>query len=179
VQYADSSGVLMVHAAGNDGANLDTTDTFPSRYYADGGEAQRWITVGASSWEGGANLVASFSNYGDERVDLFAPGVSIYAPVPNQQYDRADGTSMAAPVVSGVAALIMAHYPELTALQVREAILASVTTYPDLDVVVPGQGGPQQDSASLRKAPLDELSVTGGVVNAYQALQKAAAMAGS
>jgi subtilisin family serine protease len=180
VQYADSSGVLMVHAAGNDGANLDTTDTFPSRYYADGGEAQRWITVGASSWEGGTNLVASFSNYGDERVDLFAPGVSIYAPVPDQQYDRADGTSMAAPVVSGVAALIMAYYPELTALQVREAILAGVTTYPDLSVVVPGQqGGPQQDSASLRKAPLDELSVTGGVVNAYQALQKAAAMAGS
>ena len=165
VQYADSMGVLMVHAAGNDGANVDSTDNFPSPYYADGGRAQRWIEVGASSWEGGEKLAASFSNYGAERVDVFAPGHSIYSTVPGNAYERNDGTSMAAPMVSGLAALIMAHYPSLAATDVRDIILETATPYQDQPVARPGDG---------ETVPFGTLSDTGAVVNARAALQRAA-----
>ena len=165
VQYADSMGVLMVHAAGNDGANVDSTDNFPSPYYADGGRAQRWIEVGASSWEGGEKLAASFSNYGAERVDVFAPGHSIYSTVPDDAYERNDGTSMAAPMVSGLAALIMAHYPSLTATDVRTIILETATPYRNRTVARPGDG---------ETVPFGTLSDTGAVVNAHAALQRAA-----
>lgn len=165
VQYADSMGVLMVHAAGNDGANVDSTDNFPSPYYADGGRAQRWIEVGASSWEGVEKLAASFSNYGAERVDVFAPGHSIYSTVPGNAYERNDGTSMAAPMVSGLAALIMAHYPSLAATDVRDIILETATPYQDQPVARPGDG---------ETVPFGTLSDTGAVVNARAALQRAA-----
>ncbi|MCS4221232.1 S8 family peptidase [Salinibacter ruber] len=165
VQHADSMGVLMVHAAGNDGANVDSTDNFPSPYYADGGRAQRWIEVGASSWEGGEKLAASFSNYGAERVDVFAPGHSIYSTVPDDAYERNDGTSMAAPMVSGLAALIMAHYPSLTATDVRTIILETATPYRNRTVARPGDGA---------TVPFGTLSDTGAVVNAYAALRRAA-----
>jgi len=153
-----------VHAAGNDGANIDTTDNFPTDVYLDGGSPERWITVGASSWEGETKLAASFSNYGPEQVDLFAPGVDIYSTTPGQTYERIPGTSMAAPMVSGVAALVMAFYPELSALDVRRIVLDTVTPFPERQVVVPG-GDTQVSFASL--------SVTGGIVNVAEALRRA------
>ena len=164
VQHADSMGVLMIHAAGNDGANVDSTDNYPSPYYADGGRAKRWIEVGASSWKGGTDLAASFSNYGAERVDVFAPGHSIYSTVPNNKYERNDGTSMAAPMVSGLAALIMAHYPSLSAMEVHAIILDTATRYRNQPVARPG------DSQTV---PFGTLSRTGAVVNARAALQRA------
>jgi subtilisin family serine protease len=168
VQHADSMGVLMVHAAGNDGENVDSTDNYPSPYYEGDGRAQRWIEVGASSWKGGKQLAAPFSNYGTERVDLFAPGHSIYSTVPNGQYERNDGTSMAAPMVSGLAALIMAHYPSLTATEVRSIILDTATRYRDRKVTRPG---------GTETARFGALSKTGAVVNANSALQRADDMA--
>ena len=125
VQYADEHGVLMVHAAGNDGQNSDSIASFPNPYYLAGGRAQNWIEVGASSWRGGDSLAASFSNYGRARVDLFAPGVDILSTIPHDKYDRYSGTSMATPVVVGVAALVMSYYPSLSAAEVKR-ILARV-----------------------------------------------------
>ncbi len=165
VRYADSMNVLMVHAAGNDGANVDTTDNFPTRRYLDGGQAQRWIEVGASSWKGESNLAAPFSNYGDETVDVFAPGHAIYSTVPGNKYERNSGTSMAAPMVSGVAALIMAYFPDLSAMQVRDIILDTATSYADTQVTKPG------GSESIA---FGDLSRTGAIVNANAALQRAA-----
>jgi subtilisin family serine protease len=167
VQHADSMGVLMVHAAGNDGANIDSTDSFPTRHYAGGGEASLWLEVGASSPNMGETLPASFSNYGAETVDVFAPGASIYSTVPGNGYEQNDGTSFAAPMVTGLAALLMAYHPELTAEQVREVVLESSTPYGDTTVTVPGGD---------RTAPFASLSRTGAVINAYAALQLAAAM---
>jgi subtilisin family serine protease len=160
--------VLLVHAAGNDGEDIDVTPNFPSAQLDGGAKARLWIEVGASSWKGGTELAASFSNYGKTRVDLFAPGVDIFSAVPGGAYERQSGTSMAAPVVSGVAALLMAYYPELTAADVKEILLASVTRLGDVSVQPPGS----PPSARVR---FGELSVTGGIVNAYEAVKMAEA----
>jgi len=165
VQHADSMGVLMVHAAGNDGSDADTTDNFPTRRYSGGGRAERWIEVGASSWRADSSLAAPFSNYGDETVDVFAPGESIYSTTPNNKYDRSNGTSMAAPMVSGLSALLMAYYPSLTSRQVRNIILKTAVSYKDVQVVRPGK--------SDKMVPFGELSRTGSIVNAPAALNRA------
>ena len=168
VRHADSLGVLMVHAAGNDGANVDSTDSFPTRRYASGGQAARWITVGASAPQADTSLVASFSNYGAATVDVFAPGASIYSTTPGNTYARQSGTSMAAPMVTGLAALLMAYHPELSATQVRQLILDTATPFADTAVTLPGGD---------RAVPFATLSQTGAIVNAYAALQRAAASA--
>lgn len=168
VRYAVSKGVLLVHAAGNDGANLATEPNFPQPTYSSGGRAETWIEVGASSWKGGEHLAAPFSNYGKEQVDVFAPGEDILSTVPGGGYSRQSGTSMAAPVVSGLAAVLMGHFPSLTASQVKRIIMESATSYKDAMVVRPGT--PDE------KVPFGSLSRTGGVVNAWAAIKAAQAM---
>jgi len=167
VKYADAHGVLMVHAAGNDGADLSKGKNFPTPAFLGGGKAINWIEVGASSWKGGADLAATFSNYGKNEVDVFAPGVDILSTVPGNEYERDSGTSMAAPVVSGLAALIMSYYPNLTAADVKKVIMNSVSRT-DQMVTKPGD-----DSA---KVSFGALSITGGIVNAYRAIQLAEEM---
>ncbi len=164
VRYAESKGVLLVHAAGNDGADLNVAGNFPNQDYAGGGRASNWIEVGASSWNGPEHLAAGFSNYGRGRVDIFAPGDDILSTLTDQTYGRSGGTSMAAPVVSGVAATLLSYFPELTAVQVREIILASATRYTDQQVVRPG---------GRERTTFGELSDTGGIVNLYSAVQMA------
>jgi len=168
VRYAEQKGVLLVHAAGNDAEDIDVTPNFPSAVLADGDRSRLWIEVGASSWKGGTELAASFSNYGRTRVDLFAPGADIFSTVPGGEYKRESGTSMAAPVVSGVAALLMAYFPELTAADVREILMASVTKLGDVTVQPPG-------APPTARVKFGELSVTGGIVNAYDAVKMAEA----
>ena len=170
VQHADEEGVLLVHAAGNDAADIDTGDNFPSAYYAeDAGVAENWIEVGASSAQGDSLLAASFSNYGDERVDLFAPGAQVYVARPGNNYGRSQGTSLAAPIVTGVAALVMAYYPDLSASQVKQVLLTSATDYAGTMVQQPGES---------ERVRFGTLSRTGGIVNAYAALRAAEQMAG-
>jgi subtilisin family serine protease len=163
VRYAEAKGVLMVHAAGNDGEDADANPSYPVPEYEGGGRASTWLEVGASSWKLD-QLAAPFSNYGKKRVDLFAPGVDILSLAPGGGYAREDGTSMAAPVVSGVAALLMAHFPTLTAADVKRILLETVTPYRDRQVPRPG---------SEERVPFASLSATGGVVNAYAAVKKA------
>lgn len=164
VRYAESKGVLLVHAAGNEGENNDETPSYPTPMLSGGSRATNWIEVGASSWKPLASLPAEFSNYGRDQVDLFAPGVDILSTVPGGGLKRESGTSMAAPVVSGVAALLMAYFPELTAMQVRDILLESVRKLPDLEVRRPGDGS---------KVKFTTLSRTGGVIDAYAAVKLA------
>ena len=164
VRYAASKGVLLVHAAGNEGEDNDETPSYPTPVLSGGTRAANWIEVGASSWKPLAALSADFSNYGREQVDLFAPGVDILSTVPGGGFKRESGTSMAAPVVSGVAALLMTYFPELSAMQVRDILLESVRTLPDLEVRRPGDG-------SMVK--FTTLSRTGGVIDAYAAVKLA------
>jgi subtilisin family serine protease len=171
VRYAESKGLLLVHAAGNEGQDLRSNKNFPNRRFEGGGEARSWIEVGASSWEGADKLAASFSNWGTGQVDVFAPGAQILSTIPGGGYERNSGTSMAAPVVSGVAALLMSYFPNLTAAQVKQIILESATKHPELMVVRPGS-----ESERVR---FSELSTTGGVVNVYAAFQMAERMSGA
>jgi subtilisin family serine protease len=153
VKYAMQHDVLIVLAAGNTGTDLDQTEQFPTRFYGDhSGSAAAWIEVGASGMKDDSTLAAPFSNYGVKTVDVFAPGVQIDSTIPGNGYSFQDGTSMAAPVVSGLAALIREYYPELTAVQVKDIIMRSVE----------------------KREVLKNKCVSGGVVNAYNALKLAA-----
>lgn len=171
VKYAESKGVLLVHAAGNDGDDIDTKNNFPTRFYSDGKEAKTWIEVGASSYGADENFVASFSNYGKKSVDLFSPGVEIYSTIPDNKYKNNQGTSMASPAAAGVAAIIMSYFPDLTAVQVREILTQSTRKFDGLEVARPGSKG--------EKVEFSKLSRSGGLVNAYEAVKLAMTMSKS
>jgi len=167
VKYAMSKGVLIVHAAGNEDYDRDTVTRYPTRVYADGsGAAQAWIEVGASGWNDDNTIKASFSNYGKKTVDVFAPGEKIYSTIPGNKYAAFDGTSMAAPVVSGLAALIWEYYPKLTAFQVKEIIMKSVYKV-NHDIIF-------NDGHDMQDVPFSDMCITGGIVNTYNALKLAA-----
>ena len=169
IKHAEEKGVLMVHAAGNDAQNLDKAKNFPNPNYAFQKQpCSTWLTVGASASTGDEQLVGVFSNYGRKSVDLFSPGVQIYSTKPDNTYEFEDGTSMAAPVVSGVAALIKSYFPEITAVQLKELLLESSNKYPKLSVLMPDAEYKQSKSSKFKK-----LSSNGGVVNALNAAKLA------
>lgn len=169
-RYAESKNVLLVHAAGNDAKNVDTEDNFPNPIYEGGkGRASNVITVGASGDATNGGLTASFSNYGKKEVDVFAPGVQIYSTIPGgNTYGKASGTSMACPLVAGIAALTLEYFPDLSAKQLKYVIEKSAQS-PGEDVNKPGTD---------EKVSLKELSKTGGLVNAYEAVKLAATLKG-
>src|SRR3989339_447429 len=116
LKYAGQKNVLVVHAAGNEGDNNDVEIRYPTNRDSQNKPLlQSWLDVGASSMKKGKNFPGFFSNYGKINVDLFAPGVDVFSLTPGSKYSVKSGTSFAAPVVSGVAALIMGAYPDLSA----------------------------------------------------------------
>ena len=170
VRYAGKHDVLLVHAAGNENLNIDSVPHFPNTVYEKSNtRSDLFLTVAANSSGPDSLILARFSNYGKKGVDLFAPGVKIYSTLPANQYAAWSGTSMAAPVVTGVAALIMEYYPELSSRQVKYILTHSVMYLPDNQVKW-GAGGKTVD--------FSQLSATGGIVNAYNALKMAASMKG-
>ncbi len=216
VKYAETKGVLLVHAAGNDNVNTDIVENFPNKYY-DSPEAElykklnkkpdlkdlilsktteldsrgqqgmrmntkdilkdppidsakfnlphatNWIEVGASSYKDDEDLKASFSNFGKYTVDVFAPGFMINSTTPGSTYEEFDGTSMAAPVVSGLSALILSYYPELKPFQVKDIIMKSV-------VKVDHKIKYKNEKGENVRVPFADICISGGVVNAYKAL---------
>ncbi len=171
VKYAESKGVLLVHAAGNSSKNLDENDNFPSPYFDNdtSSRATNWITVGASGDPTNGGVTANFSNYGKNGVDVFAPGVQIYSTMPGgDAYGKLNGTSMASPVVAGVAALLFSYFPNLTAVQIKEAIENSVTPLKE-QVTIPG---------TQEKVLMSDISRKGGLVDVYAAVNYAIKLSG-
>ena len=148
--YADMKGVLLIHAAGNDSKDVDAEPNFPTEMYDfQTSELTHILTVGASTRNDDESIIAGFSNYGKIQVDVFAPGSEIYNTVPQSSYMNLQGTSMAAPMVAGMAAMLASYYPTLSLKQIREAIMKSVV---------------------VKKSLIDKCN-TGGVVNLVNAVK--------
>lgn len=161
-KYAEKHDVLLVHAAGNDGKDIDVSANWPNDTADKVNElVDNVLTVGAMSVKYNENMPASFSNYGQKNVDVFAPGVDIYSTFPKNEYKKISGTSMASPEVAGVAALVRSYYPELSASQVKHIIMNSGTEV-KMEVLLPKGKG--------EKVNFSTLSVSGKVLNAYNAL---------
>lgn len=156
IKYAEKKDVLIVRGAGNFTEDTDQYVFYPSQFYANGKKASNVITVGATSPFG---EIMGFSNYGKKSVDLFAPGFDVYSTGIGNTYSGMHGTSMASPVVCGVATLLRSYYPQLSAAEVKNILMQTVTIVPE-----EWQG----------KQKLQNISVSGGIVNAYQALKLAA-----
>jgi cell wall-associated protease len=167
VKYADSKGVLMIHAAGNDDDNNDVKPSYPTPFYKDGKSAALWIEVGASSWGADSTLAAEFSNYGKKVVNVFAPGVHMHSTAPNNTYDDVDGTSFASPATAGVAALVMSYFPKLTPAQVKDVLIKSSRKFDNLMV---------KKSEKTGVVKFSDLSSSGGLLNAYEAVKLAQSM---
>ncbi|MEM6770953.1 MAG: S8 family serine peptidase, partial [Bacteroidota bacterium] len=164
MKYAEKNDVLLVHAAGNDGKMLTLTNNYPNDTYEGKKKTGKtWIEVGASSAFYDEKLPASFSNYNGKFVDVFAPGRDIYSTVPGSKYETFNGTSMAAPMVAGIAALLRSYFPDLKATQVRDIILESALPV-SIQVTKPG---------SEETVAFGALSATGGLANAYSAVKMA------
>ena len=164
IKYAASKDVLIVHAAGNDGADLDKPENpnYPNDQVNNGPEiADNVITVGSLDSKYGSEMISSFSNYGKINVDIFAPGGRIYSTLTSNEYDFQGGTSMAAPAVSGIAALIRSYYPKLSAAQVKKIIMTSGLSTKSTVVL----GGDPENATDF-----DQASKSGKMANAYNAL---------
>ena len=162
IAYAGENDVLFINAAGNEGTDLDGKAVYPNDQVANGAEVSNtFVTVGALAPKYGSGMVAGFSNYGKINVDVFAPGAKVYSTTPENEYDTKGGTSMAAPAVAGVAALIRSYYPKLSAAQVKQILMDSGLPIKTKVVV----GG---NSSDVR--PFEGLTKSGKMVNAYNAL---------
>ncbi len=162
IRYAEKKDVLIVHAAGNNAENKDIMPNYPTREFLRGSrEASNMIEVAASSRTLDKNLAASFTNYGKTSVDLFAPGVEVFSTLPGNEYKFSNGTSMASPVVAGVAALLRSYFPDLKADEIRKILVQSAYKY-DGEVFLPG---------TKETVPFSDLSISGGIVNAYEAVK--------
>ena len=171
VKYAEKNDVLIVHSAGNLSIELDGNNSFPSPVYESNGlfaskSPKNWIEVAASTNELNENLAATFSNYSNKYVDLFAPGYHIKSTIIDDQYALYNGTSMAAPMVSGVAAVLRSYFPDLKAEEVKHIIMKSVTKI-DLNVIKPS------DHNKNELVPFSTLSKSGGVLNFEAAVKTA------
>lgn len=167
IAYASKKDVVFVHAAGNDSKDVDTEPNFPDDNVNYVEISNSYIRVGALAPKYGSNLLASFSNYGKKNVDVFAPGAQVYSTTPENEYDTKGGTSMAAPAVAGVAALIRSYYPKLSAAQVKQIIMDSGLPIKSKVVV----GGNSDDVR-----PYADVVKSGKIANAYNALIMASKM---
>jgi cell wall-associated protease len=168
IKYASTKDVLIVNAAGNEGLNLDEIQVYPNDQEGTGPEiGDTFITIGALNLKYGSEMVASFSNYGVSNVDLFAPGVKIWSTTPLSKYEFMQGTSMAAPEVAGVAAVIRSQYPKLSAKEVKQILMNSGLTS-NTPVILGGDTSNQDKFGSISKS--------GKMVNLYNALIMASKM---
>ncbi|PKP24542.1 MAG: peptidase S8 [Bacteroidetes bacterium HGW-Bacteroidetes-2] len=171
IKYAAEKDVLIVNAAGNDGIDIDDdgVNVYPNDQTDNVTEiSNTFLSVGALTYTYGSGMVADFSNYGKSNVDVFAPGDKIWATTPNNEYEFLQGTSMAAPNVAGIAAMLRSYYPQLSAAQVKQIIMDSGLSS-SATVILGGEPD------NTRK--FSEISKSGKMVNMYNAFLLAEQMA--
>ncbi|RLD28785.1 MAG: peptidase S8 [Bacteroidetes bacterium] len=162
IAYAGQHDVLIIHGAGNESLDLDKKANYPTDQVNNGKEVSNtFLNVGATVPKYGSGLVADYSNYGKINVDVFAPGSKIYSTFPENEYNSINGTSMAAPAVAGIAALIRSYYPNLSAAQVKQVLMNS-----GLPIKAKVLIGKDLNTAK----PFEDLSKSAKLVNAYNAL---------
>ena len=167
LRYAAANDVLIVHAAGNEANDIDAFPFYPNPgRYRDVDSV--FINVGASTATYDDLLIAEFSNVGKRRVDLFAPGEDILSLGADHDYIDHSGTSMASPVVAGVAALLRAYFPEFTAAEIKDILLDSVHE-PEFRVLPPGT---PPSEVTFAKS-MSKFCSSGGIVNARNAVLEA------
>lgn len=167
VQYAQANGVLLIHAAGNDSKDIDEIPSYPMPALNGGGKASNWLTVGASTQKANRDIAATFSNYGGENVDIFAPGVDIVSTDSIDTYSKHDGTSLAAPVVSGVAAMVWSYYPAFSAEEIIDILMSTSTSVKKPRKVYQPSNEPKRPKSKWKNLSRS------GIVNAYAAMKEA------
>jgi subtilisin family serine protease len=168
VKYAAKRNVLLINSSGNNGLDMDKTQMYPTDVCNDGTVIESWINVGASTKYKSSSIAAEFSNYGEKNVDIFAPGKDIISLEPGNLYGMSDGTSLSSPIVTGVAALVWSYYPDLSAVQLKEILLESSYKIKKGKILVP-----DLESEKRPKGKFSQLSVSGGIINAYEAMKMA------
>ncbi len=163
IKYAESKGVLLVNAAGNDHTDVDEHPHYPIDRY-NGGEVKNMLTVGAASMDRKKEMPGVFSNYGKNHVDVFAPGVDIVSCTPESLYHKGNGTSYASPITAGIAAMVWSYFPKLTAAELKEIIMESAVDKGKKKVYLPNRGSDEKI-----KIKFNELCVSGGIANVYNA----------
>lgn len=167
-KYAEKNNVLLVHGSGNNNFSVDENSYYPSDIdYIRKNKTElvsNFINAGSVSKKTDSTMVSPFSNYGKQNVDIFAPGEDIYIAKPDNEYGYDSGTSFAAPMVSGTAALIWLYYPNLSVQEVKNIILESGVVI-DKMVIKPG--------TEDEMIHFSELCKTGKILNTYNAMQMA------
>jgi subtilisin family serine protease len=168
LKYAMNNNVLIVRKAGNEGRNLDKNDLFPNGRFPDGSIAENWITTGATGMKADKDLCSVSTNWGKQSVDLFAPGEQIISLCADNKYGRSEGTGVAAAVVAGAASFVWSYYPELTVSELKNILTGSVTQFPSLKVIIPGQTAKEK-----QRIGFSDMSKAGGIVNVFEAMKQA------
>lgn len=164
VKYAESKDVLLIHAAGNESKNNDKSPNFPNDNLLNKARVNNWMDIGSNASKDNEKLASPYSNWGRKTVDVFAPGQAINSTTPNSSYSIFSGTSMSAPVTSGVAAMLRSYYPQLSAKDVKKILIkSSVRVKHKVDVPGP----------STRKIKFKKLCKSKGIINAYKAVEMA------
>ena len=171
IKYADKKNVLIVSAASNDGINLDKliNRKFPNDHSLKNNieVSNNFLTVGSSNYKFGKSLKSSFSNYGNNEVDVFAPGQQIYTTFPKNKFDMSyGGTSSATALTSGVAALLFSYYPKLSASEIKDILMNSGLEF-SIKVKTPIK------TDNMLETPFNQLSKSGKIINAYNAIVSA------
>lgn len=166
LRYAEDKGVLVIFPVWENSADLDKYDYFPNRFMGER-ELTNLLIVGPSDKQGAPTVK---SNYGEKGLDLFAPSVNIYSTMTGDIYNNATSVQLGAGIAAGVAALVKGYYPTLNGSQIRTLLMETVTPREGAEVE-------KEHIVNGRLANdiflFEELSGSGGIINAYNAVRAA------